>query len=115
MDHTTQVQPLDPRRREAHPERITIANETFERNDVRAKNLHMSERSLNRGDRLGAPFIFLGGVKYRPVERHDAFILASIKRASRPHRKGSRPRDALPHQPQKKEKPGEMCSRPGRR
>jgi hypothetical protein len=79
MDDTTQAQPLDPRRREAHPERIAIGDENFERNDVRARNLHMSERSLNRGDRLGAPFIFLGGVKYRPVERHDAFILASIQ------------------------------------
>jgi hypothetical protein len=79
MDDTTQVQPLDSRRREAHPERITIANETFERNDIRAKKLCMSERSLNRGDRQGAPYVFLGGVKYRPVERHDAFILASIQ------------------------------------
>jgi hypothetical protein len=79
MDSTSQVKPLDPRRREAHPERIAIGDENFERNDVRAKNLHMSVRSLNRGDRLGAPFVFLGGVKYRPVERHDAFILASIQ------------------------------------
>jgi hypothetical protein len=79
MDATTQDQPLDPRRREAHPERITIANETFERNDIRAKKLCMSERSLNRGDRQGAPYVFLGGVKYRPMERHDAFILASIQ------------------------------------
>jgi hypothetical protein len=84
MDDTTQVQPLDSRRREAHPERITIANETFERNDIRAKNLCMSERSLNRGDAQGAPYVFLGGVKYRPVERHDAFILASIQQRKPP-------------------------------
>jgi hypothetical protein len=79
MDDATQVQPLDSRRREAHPERITIGSETFERNDIRAKNLCMSERSLNRGDAQGAPYVFLGGVKYRPVERHDAFILGSIQ------------------------------------
>jgi hypothetical protein len=84
MDATTQVQSLDSRRREAHPERITIANETFERNDIRAKKLCMSERSLNRGDAQGAPYVFLGGVKYRPVERHDAFILASIKQRKPP-------------------------------
>jgi hypothetical protein len=78
MDSTSH-KPLDSRRREAHPERITIATETFERNDIRAKKLFMSERSLNRGDRRGAPYVFLGGVKYRPVERHDAFILASIQ------------------------------------
>jgi hypothetical protein len=86
MDDTTQVQPLDSRRREAHPERITIANETFERNDIRAKKLCMSERSLNRGDRQGAPYVFLGGVKYRPVERHDAFILSSIQTHKPPKR-----------------------------
>ena len=84
MDDTTQVQPLDPRRREAHPERVAIGGETFERNDVRARTLHMSERSLNRGDRLGAPYVFLGGIKYRPVERHDAFILASIQQRKPP-------------------------------
>jgi hypothetical protein len=79
MDSTPRDQPLDPRCREAHPEHIVIGDETFERNDVRAKKLSMSERSLNRGDARGAPFIFLGGVKYRPVRQHDAFILASIQ------------------------------------
>jgi hypothetical protein len=79
MDSASHNQPLDPRCREAHPERITIANETFERNDIRAQKLCMSERSLNRGDAQGAPYVFLGGVKYRPVERHDAFILGSIQ------------------------------------
>jgi hypothetical protein len=80
MDDTTQHgKPLDKRDRRAHPERITIANETFERNDIRAKKLCMSERSLNRGDAQGAPYVFLGGIKYRPVERHDAFILSSIQ------------------------------------
>jgi hypothetical protein len=88
MDNTTQDQPLGVmahghrrfrRRREAHPEHIIIANETFERNDIRAKNLSMSERTMNRGDARGAPYVFLCGVKYRPVERHDAFILSSIQ------------------------------------
>jgi hypothetical protein len=91
MDSTTQDQPLDPRDRRAHPERIVIGNETFERNDIRAKNLCMSERSLNRGDAQGAPYAFLGGIKYRPVERHDAFILASIQqRKPQPKRRGAR-------------------------
>jgi hypothetical protein len=80
MDSTSTCNgPLDPRRREAHPERIIIASETFERNDIRARRLGMSERSVNRGDARGAPYIFLGGVKYRPVERHDAFILSGIQ------------------------------------
>jgi hypothetical protein len=85
-------QPLDPRRRETHPERMTIGSETFERNDIRAKALHMSERSLNRGDRLGAPYLFIAAVKYRPVERHDAFLLASIqaRKPQPPKRRGAR-------------------------
>jgi hypothetical protein len=79
MDPNSYSKPLDKRRRETHPEHLAIGGETFVRNDVRAKALHMSERSLNRGDRQGAPFLFIGAVKYRPVERHDAFILASIQ------------------------------------
>jgi hypothetical protein len=87
MDFTTRDGPLDPRRREAHPEHITIGGETFERNDIRARRLGMSERSVNRGDARGAPYVFLGGVKYRPVERHDQFILSGIQQ-----RKPERPR-----------------------
>jgi hypothetical protein len=86
---TTSHKPLDKRDRRAHPKRITIANEVLERNDIRAKNLCMSERSLNRGDARGAPFVFLGGIKYRPIERHDQFILASIqqRKPERPKRR----------------------------
>jgi hypothetical protein len=79
MDTSTEAQSLDPRDRRAHPETIVIAGETFVRNDVRARKLHMSERSLNRGDARGAPYVMLGGVKYRPAERHDAFILSTIQ------------------------------------
>jgi hypothetical protein len=93
MDTNTEAQSLDPRDRRAHPETISIGGETFERNDVRAKKLHMSERSLNRGDAQGAPYIMLGGIKYRPVGRHDAFILSTIqqRRPEQPkRRKGGR-------------------------
>lgn len=90
MDSITHDRPLDPRCREAHPERITIGNETFERNDIRAKNLSISERSLNRGDAQGAPYVILGGVKYRPVERHDAFILSGIQ-TRKPEQKRRKP------------------------
>ena len=85
MDDTPQhAKPLDKRDRRAHPQRITLGGETLERNDICAQRLCMSERSLNRGDRLGAPYVFLGGIKYRPVERHDAFILASIQQRKPP-------------------------------
>ena len=76
---TSSDKKLDPRCREAHAERITIGGETFARNDIRARDLCVSERSLNRDDRRGAPYVFLGGVKYRPVERHDTWILNSIQ------------------------------------
>jgi hypothetical protein len=71
--------PLDPRRREAHPERITVGGETFIRNDVLAREQGESERSLNRGDARGAPYRFFGGVKYRPERLHAEFVLKSIQ------------------------------------
>jgi hypothetical protein len=82
-------QPLDPRRREAHPERITIGGETFIRNDIQARELGESERSLNRGDRHGAPFRFFGGVKYRPERRYAEFVMNSIqvRKSPMPERK----------------------------
>jgi hypothetical protein len=79
METSTQPQPLDKRCREAHPERIAIGDETFTRNDILAAKYGVSERTLNRGDRDGAPYRMFGGVKYRPERRHDAFILRSIK------------------------------------
>ena len=76
---TTEGQRLDPRRRQAHPERLVIGDETFIRNDLLAQELGVSERSLNRGDRDGAPFTFIGGIKYRPRKRYDNFILNGIQ------------------------------------
>ena len=75
----TPEQRLDPRRRELHPERVVIGDETFIRNDLLAQELGVSERSLNRGDRAGAPFIFIGGIKYRPKTRYANFILNGIQ------------------------------------
>jgi hypothetical protein len=76
---TTEGQRLDPRRREAHPERLEIGDETFIRNDLLAAELGVSERSLNRGDRDGAPFMFIGGIKYRPKRRYADFVLNNIQ------------------------------------
>jgi hypothetical protein len=72
-------QRLDPRRRELHPERVVIGDETFIRNDVQAKQLGCSERSVDRGDKHGAPFLFIGGIKYRPERRYAAFIMSRIQ------------------------------------
>jgi hypothetical protein len=78
MDNTEERQ-LDPRSRQLHPERIVFTGETFVRNDVQARELGISERSVNRDDRLGAPFIFIGGVKYRPAKRYADFILSRVQ------------------------------------
>jgi hypothetical protein len=79
MDTPTE-QGLDPRRREAHPERITIpGGEVFIRNDVLAREQGESERSLNRRDKDGAPFRFFGGVKYRPQRLHAEFVMRTVQ------------------------------------
>jgi hypothetical protein len=77
-------QRLDPRRREAHPERITIGGETFVRNDILAREQGESERSLNRNDARGAPFRFFGGVKYRPLRLHAEFVMRTIQNRKPP-------------------------------
>jgi len=88
----TEEQRLDPRRREAHPERIVVGDETFVRNDKLAEEYGVSQRSIDRGDRAGATFRFIGGVKYRPKCRYDQFILNSIQegRPQTPKRKRRR-------------------------
>jgi len=67
------------RPKQSRPKQIVVGDETFERNDITAKRYGVSERSLNRGDRDGAPYRFIGGVKYRPKSRYDQFILNSIQ------------------------------------
>jgi hypothetical protein len=79
---------LDPRSREAHPEHIVVGDETFIRQDKMAERHGVSERTMQRGDRDGAPYRFFGGVKYRPERRYDQFILDSIQiRQSRPSKR----------------------------
>jgi hypothetical protein len=89
MDTTTEPR-LDPRSRQLHPERIVIGGETFVRNDIQAKELGISERSVNRDDRLGAPWIFIGGVKYRPEKRYAAFIMSRIQVRQPPSKQSQR-------------------------
>jgi hypothetical protein len=84
--------PRDPRYRDTHPERIKIGDKTLERQDLTAKRYGESERSMNRRDRQGAPFIF---IKYRPLPDYDTFMLGCIKRTapkseSAPKRRGRR-------------------------
>jgi hypothetical protein len=65
--------------RAERPERVVIGGETFVRNDVLAKEQRVTERTINRGDRRGAPFIYLYGVKYRPEGLYGKFIASGIK------------------------------------
>src|SRR5262249_37442070 len=75
----TNEPPLDPRCREAHPERITVGGEVFIRNDVLAREQGESERSLNRGDKHGSPYRFFGGIKYRPERLHAEFVMRTVQ------------------------------------
>ena len=81
MDSNAETeQPIDKRRREAHPERITVSSTTFERNDITAERLGETERTMNKRDRTGAPFQYFGGIKYRPLPDYDEHILSGIRR-----------------------------------
>jgi hypothetical protein len=94
MDTNTQDRALDPRRREAHPEHIVAGNRTYERNDIAAGKYHESERSANRRDPKGAPYVFFGGVKYRPQPDYDNFIASTIQqRKPQPRRRPRTPQD----------------------
>ena len=75
----TSEQPPDPRRRSRCAQDASRGGEILLRNDVQAKQLGCSERSVNRGDKDGAPFVFIGGIKYRPEKRYAAFILNRVQ------------------------------------
>jgi hypothetical protein len=72
-------QHTDPRRRSLKPERITVGGVTYVRNDVLAAEQGVSERSVNRGDKDGAPYRFFGGVKYRPEQAYGQYVLKSVR------------------------------------
>jgi hypothetical protein len=89
----SKIKRRDRPRRSARPERITIAGKEFARNDVLAAEGGITERTLNRGDARGDPYLMLYGVKYRPVEEHAAYLLGKVKRrnqASAGRRRGAR-------------------------
>lgn len=79
MDTDTQEQPIDKRRKEAHPEIIVAGGITYERNDIAAKKYGESERSANRRDPDGAPRQYFGGVKYRPQLHYDNYVASTIQ------------------------------------
>ena len=73
------------RRRSARPERMWIGGVELARNDVIAQEQGgVTERTINRGDKDGAPFMYIGGVKYRPVVEYHEFMLGLIQRRNQP-------------------------------
>ena len=59
----TPAQPLDPRCKLSRPERIDIGDDVLIRNDVIAKTEGTSERTVNRNDPRGAPYVRVFGGK----------------------------------------------------
>jgi hypothetical protein len=71
--------PAQPYRRHTRPERISIGTDELVRNDLIAREQGASERSINRGDAKGAPFTYIGGIKYRPIKAYREFLAAQIQ------------------------------------
>ena len=67
-------------RREDRPETINIGIDELIRNDVLAKRHGTTERTVNRGDAEGAPFTYIGNVKYRPQREYNEFLVGRIRR-----------------------------------
>jgi hypothetical protein len=79
----TAVTPRHRRGRAERPERLVVNGETLVRNDVKASEIGATERTINRGDARGAPYVFVAGVKYRPETRYNEFLLSHITQARR--------------------------------
>ena len=72
-------QPIDKRRRDAHPETITIGDKVYVRNDIAAAKIGETVKTADKRDRHGAPYQYLGGIKYRPQPDFDQHILSGIR------------------------------------
>jgi len=65
-------------------ERIEIADDVLVCNDLIAREQGVSERTINRDDAKGAPFTYIGGVKYRLIKAYKAFLASKIKVKGQP-------------------------------
>ena len=79
MQNTEADPPKDKRRRDTRPERIVVGDKVYERNDITAARFGQTVRTLDKRDQHGAPFQYLGGVKYRPQPDFDQHILSGIR------------------------------------
>jgi hypothetical protein len=78
---------LDPRCRARRPDRVELGDDVAVRNDLVARQDGIAERTLNRYDGQGAPFIMIGGVKYRPERAYREWLAGRVVRRN-PPRKG---------------------------
>jgi hypothetical protein len=81
---------VDTRRREMRPERINIGDDELVRNDLIAREQGTCEKTVDRGDRKGAPYTYVGGVKYRPIKAYRKFLAAQVRIQSPPSERRSR-------------------------
>jgi hypothetical protein len=70
--------------RSERPERLVLGGEEMVRNDVLANDLHTSVHAIDSGDRDGAPYIKLFGIKYRPLRLYHEYLLRQIRVCTQP-------------------------------
>jgi hypothetical protein len=78
---------MDRRCRAAKPERIDISDDVLVRDDVLAKEKGVTTRTLGRGDSEGAPYTYIGNVKYRPEKQYHQFMASRIQVRKPPKRR----------------------------
>jgi hypothetical protein len=87
----TNTENVGRRKRGSKPERIPLGDgEEAWRNDIVASDFGESERTLNRMDKDGAPYLYCGGCKYRPINAFRAYRASLIKRQGQPPRRRHR-------------------------
>ncbi len=84
---TDSTSTIDARRRVSKPERITLNGKVLVRDDVAAKEKGLTSRALGRQDHKGAPFVYIGNVKYRPEHAFNEFFLKRIVTRTEPDRR----------------------------
>lgn len=77
MTDTTST--LDRRCRTVHPAEIDIGTDILVRDDIVARKYGVTTRTLGRGDAHGAPYTYIGGVKYRPGTAYAEFVKGRIQ------------------------------------
>jgi hypothetical protein len=78
---------LDRRCRTTKPERVSIGDDVLVRDDIVAKEKGVTTRTLGRDDAKGAPYTYIGNVKYRPERQYHQFMASRIQVRKPPKRR----------------------------